>query len=38
MHENTTARTAAIREGETMNAPALAAMFEQIIADNRAGG
>jgi hypothetical protein len=28
----------AIREGETVNARALSAMFEQIIADNRAGG
>ena len=37
-HENTTARTVAIRGGETINAPALSAMFEQIIADNRAGG
>lgn len=37
-HQNTTARTVAIREGETINAPALMAMFNQIIADNRAGG
>jgi hypothetical protein len=37
-HDNTTARTVAIREGETVNARALSAMFEQIIADNRAGG
>jgi hypothetical protein len=37
-HENTTARTVAIREGETVNASALTAMFEQIIANNRAGG
>ena len=37
-HENTTARTIAIREGETINATALEAMFEQIIANNRAGG
>jgi len=37
-HENTTARTVAIRQGETINAPALSAMFEQIIANNRAGG
>jgi hypothetical protein len=35
-HENTTART--VREGETINAPALSAMFKQIIANNRAGG
>lgn len=37
-HENTTARTVAIREGEAINAPALAAMFREIIANNRAGG
>jgi hypothetical protein len=37
-HENTTARQIAIREGETVNARALKAMFEQIIANNRAGG
>jgi hypothetical protein len=37
-HDNKTARTVAIHEGETLNAPALKAMFEQIIADNRAGG
>jgi hypothetical protein len=37
-HDNTTARTVAVREGETINAPALTAMFEQIIATNRAGG
>ena len=37
-HENTTARTVAVREGETINAPALSAMFKQIIANNRAGG
>jgi hypothetical protein len=36
--DNETARTAAIREGETINAPALTAMFKQIIANNRAGG
>ena len=35
---NTTARTVAVREGETLNARALGAMFEQIIANNRAGG
>jgi len=28
----------AIRQGETINAPALSAMFRQIIANNRAGG
>ena len=37
-HDNTTARTVAIRQGETLNAPALSAMFTQIIANNRAGG
>jgi hypothetical protein len=37
-HDNKTARTVAIREGETLNAPALGAMFKQIIANNRAGG
>ena len=37
-HENTSARTVAIREGETFNAPALLEMFRQIIANNRAGG
>jgi hypothetical protein len=37
-HANKTARTVAFREGETINAPALQAMFEQIIANNRAGG
>ena len=37
-HDNTTARTVAIRQGETINAPALTAMFKQIIANNRAGG
>ena len=37
-HGNKTARTVAIGEGETINAPALKAMFKQIIANNRAGG
>lgn len=37
-HNNTTARTVAVRRGETLNAPALTAMFKQIIANNRAGG
>jgi hypothetical protein len=37
-HENTTARQISIREGETVNAPALRAMLGQIIANNRAGG
>ena len=37
-HGNSTARTVAIRRGETINAPALTAMFRQIIANTRAGG
>jgi hypothetical protein len=37
-HDNKTARTVAIREGETVSARALNAMFKQIIANNRAGG
>jgi hypothetical protein len=37
-HDNKTARTVAVYEGETLNAPALKRMFEQIIANNRAGG
>ena len=37
-HTNTTARTVAFREDEKINAPALSAMFRQIIANNRAGG
>jgi hypothetical protein len=37
-HDNKTARTIAIYEGETLNGPALRTMFEQIIANNRAGG
>jgi hypothetical protein len=37
-HENKTARTVAVRQGETINGPALAAMFKQIVANNRAGG
>jgi hypothetical protein len=37
-HDNTTARTVAIREGEAINKRALTAMFKQIIANNRAGG
>ena len=37
-HDNQTARTVAVRQGETINAPALTAMFKQIIANNRAGG
>jgi hypothetical protein len=37
-HDNKSARTIAVRRGETVNAPALTAMFQHIIADNRAGG
>ena len=37
-HTNKTARTVAVRKGETINAPALLAMFRAIIANNRAGG
>jgi hypothetical protein len=37
-HDNKTGRTVAVYEGEKINAPALRAMFEQIIANNRAGG
>jgi hypothetical protein len=34
-HGNSTARTVAVRQGETINAPALTAMLRQIIANNR---
>jgi hypothetical protein len=37
-HANQTARTVAVRNGETINARALTTMFKQIIANNRAGG
>ena len=37
-HENQTARTVAIREGEAINARALNAIIGHIIANNRAGG
>ena len=37
-HDNSTARTVAIRAGESINEAALGAMFRQIIANNRAGG
>jgi hypothetical protein len=37
-HDNKTARAIAVRQGETINAPALTTMFRQIIANNRAGG
>jgi hypothetical protein len=37
-HGNSTARTVAVRAGETVNAEALTTMLRQIIANNRAGG
>ena len=37
-HDNKTARTVGVREGETINSSALTEMFRQIIANNRAGG
>lgn len=37
-HDNQTARTVGVREGEPLNAAALQAIFRQIIADNRVGG
>ena len=37
-HDNKTARTVGIWQGESINATALTAMFRQIIANNRAGG
>jgi hypothetical protein len=37
-HENETGRMIAIREDQTINEPAMLAMFRQIIANNRAGG
>lgn len=37
-HDNKTARTVAFRQGETINATALTAMFRRIITNNRAGG
>lgn len=37
-HDNKTARTVAIRQGETINRRALSAMLKHIIANNRAGG
>jgi hypothetical protein len=38
LHHYKTARTVAVREGETINARALTAIFKQIIANHRAGG
>ena len=37
-HQNKTARTVAFHEGDSVKAPALLAMLQQIIANNRAGG
>jgi hypothetical protein len=37
-HDNKTARAVAVREGESINATALTAMFKEMIANNRAGG
>jgi hypothetical protein len=37
-HDNKTARTVGVRQGEQVNAQALTDMFRQIIANNRAGG
>ncbi len=37
-HDNQTARTVGVREGEAIYRAALLAMFRQIVADNRAGG
>jgi len=37
-HDNQTARTVAVYEGESIPAAALGVMFRQIIANNRAGG
>ena len=37
-HDNQTARTVAVFRTAPINAPALTAMFKQIIANNRAGG
>jgi hypothetical protein len=37
-HDNKTARTVSIRQGEVINARALTAMIKHIIANNRSGG
>ena len=37
-HDNKTARQISIHEGEPINAPALKLIFQEIIANNRAGG
>jgi len=37
-HANSTARTVAVRRGESVPAAPLAEMLRRIVADNRAGG
>ena len=37
-HENKTARTVAVGQGEKINGPALTEMLRAIVANNRAGG
>jgi hypothetical protein len=37
-HENKTARTIAFREGEKIDRKALTSFFQELIANNRAGG
>ncbi|WP_194828742.1 DUF1801 domain-containing protein [Nocardia sp. XZ_19_231] len=37
-HDNKTARTVAVYEGQALNERALSTMLKQIITDNRAGG
>jgi hypothetical protein len=37
-HDNTTARTIAFREGQSIDAPALALLLTSVVANNRAGG
>lgn len=37
-HDNKTARTVGFKQGEKINKRALKSMFQQIIANNRAGG
>ncbi|MFC9876555.1 DUF1801 domain-containing protein [Nocardia salmonicida] len=37
-HDNKTARTVAVYEGQALNERALSTMLKQIIADNRSGG
>ena len=37
-HDNTTARTVGVYRNDVLNRPALLAMFQHIIANNRAGG